>query len=66
MRATFTGKVPDLVKLGATNLQLIGPTAHFQIRGDINPILHELARRPVRDLEITRASLEDMFMELYQ
>jgi len=66
VRATFTGKVPDLAKLGATNLQLIGPTAHFQIRGDINRILQELARRPVRDLEITRASLEDMFMELYQ
>jgi len=36
------------------------------VKGDINPILQKLARHKLRDLEITHATLEDVFLEFYE
>ena len=38
----------------------------LKVHGDINPILHELSNHKLIDLEITHASLEDVFMEYYR
>lgn len=63
---TFAGKVPDLSELEVENFVVAGHKATFQIRGDINRALHELSKHAVRDIEITRATLEQMFMEMYR
>jgi ABC-2 type transport system ATP-binding protein len=38
----------------------------LRVRHDINPVLKELARYDVHDVEITHASLEDIFMQFYK
>lgn len=35
------------------------------VKGDINPLLKKLANYNIRELEITHASLEDIFLEFY-
>jgi len=35
-------------------------------RGDINPILAVIAKHNIRDIEISHASLEEIFLEFYQ
>lgn len=36
------------------------------VSGDLNPILHAIAKHQVIDFEITHASLEDVFMKFYE
>lgn len=36
------------------------------VRGDINPIVKKIAEYNLRDLEISHATLEDVFLEFYQ
>lgn len=38
----------------------------LNIKGDINPIMTRLAKFSIRDLEITHASLEEVFLEFYK
>lgn len=38
----------------------------LHIKEDINPLLKKLARHDVKDIEINRASLEDIFLEFYK
>ena len=38
----------------------------LKVHGDIAPLLKELARHELRDLEIAHASLEDIFMDYYK
>lgn len=37
----------------------------LDIKGDINPLLHKLAQFEVKDLEMSHASLEEVFLEFY-
>ena len=41
-------------------------TATLRVRGDINPIIKLLARQKIKDIQITHADLEDIFMEFYK
>jgi len=66
VHVTFSGGVPNLAKLAPVGLTVIGNTVDFQVRGDINLVLHELGKHMVQGLEITRGTLEDMFLELYK
>ena len=38
----------------------------LNVRGDINPLLKKIAAYHLRDINITEASLEDIFMEYYE
>ena len=38
----------------------------FKIRGDLNPILKEITRFELADLEVTHAPLEEIFLEYYK
>jgi ABC-2 type transport system ATP-binding protein len=64
-KVTFSGKVPDLSRLGVEDLAVTGSVASFMLRGDMNPMLRLLAKHQVADMETSIASLEDIFMELY-
>jgi len=36
------------------------------VKGDINRVVRELSRHRLKDLEIQRATLEDIFLEFYK
>lgn len=38
----------------------------LRVKGDISPLLNQLCQIKLEDIEITRASLEDIFMEYYK
>lgn len=38
----------------------------LKVKGDLDPLIKQLARHTVHDLEIEHATLEDIFMEYYQ
>lgn len=62
-----TSVKPNLLK--AVEAEIISQKPHSwhcKIRGNPQPILQLLSKLPVADLEITRASLEDIFMQFYQ
>jgi ABC-2 type transport system ATP-binding protein len=68
VRVTFRSK-PDLTllkQIGVKSLSQVGDSVTFSVHGDLNPVLHHLVTVGVRDLEITHASLEELFMELYK
>lgn len=54
------------VKAGANIVDYNGHILVMQVKGDINPVMVELAKHRVMDVEIERASLEDIFMEYYR
>jgi hypothetical protein len=37
-----------------------------KVHGDINPLLQQLAKLPVKDVEITHLPLEEIFMSFYR
>jgi len=38
----------------------------LNIKGDINPLLNKISKYKIKDLEITHASLEEVFLEFYK
>jgi ABC-2 type transport system ATP-binding protein len=65
VKVTFSSKVPNLDKLGVNNLVKTGKTLNFNLKGSLDPLIEDLSKHKVKDLEITSASLEDIFMEIY-
>ncbi|MEK9156420.1 MAG: ABC transporter ATP-binding protein [Patescibacteria group bacterium] len=59
---------PTKVNFGeaAQVIRSSGTTAELHVQGDINPLIEKISRYKLRDLEIERASLEDIFMEYYE
>jgi ABC-2 type transport system ATP-binding protein len=43
-----------------------GTTVRFRARGDLDPVVKALAAHAVRDLEITRPTLEELFLTYYR
>jgi ABC-2 type transport system ATP-binding protein len=52
--------------VGVEVLHHKGREARLKVRGDLNPILKVLTRHNLVDIEVSHASLEDVFMEFYQ
>ncbi len=64
-----TDKPIQLPKTVFSNIEVIHhATTHaiLKVKGDLNPIINHIAKHKVRDLEVTHASLEDIFMEYYR
>lgn len=52
---------------GVENVEKIsGDGISFKLKGDIDPVIKELSKFNLYDLEVTHASLEDVFMEFYK
>jgi ABC-2 type transport system ATP-binding protein len=43
-----------------------GAVVRFRVRGDLDPVVKALGRHVVRDLEITRPTLEELFLAYYE
>ena len=43
-----------------------GAVVRFRVRGDLDPVVKALGRHVVRDLEITRPTLEELFLTYYE
>jgi len=66
VKAQFSQAAPDLSTLvGIENLIIAKHSASFTVTGNLNPVLGVLAEHDVEELEITSASLEDIFEEIY-
>ncbi len=68
VNASFSGKLPDRI-LGLPGVEVTGQhgsQVFMRVKGDINPLVAELAKNKVVGLEITHAPLEDVFMEYYK
>lgn len=68
IRAEFSKKVSPKEILGKNDelVQEIENGLVFNVKEDINPILNKLSTHDVKDLEVTQASLEDIFLTYYQ
>lgn len=65
VKVAFNTKAPDLSHLDISELVAVGKTLTFNIKGGLNELTKELSKHKVKDLEIVGASLEDIFMEIY-
>jgi ABC-2 type transport system ATP-binding protein len=50
---------------GVEDVRLDGLTVRFRVRGDLDPAIKALARQAVADVEITRPTLEELFLTYY-
>jgi len=64
----FNGPVDaDKFKLkGVEIVEQMPDGVNFKVKGDINPIFDELAKHSVKNVEISGATLEEIFLEFYQ
>lgn len=51
---------------GVADLEREGDELRFRIRGELAPLLRELAQGDVRDVELTRPSLDELFLGYYR
>jgi ABC-2 type transport system ATP-binding protein len=69
VKAYFYGD-PDLQVLKTSGIEdfekLAGNGVSFKVKGDITPVLREISKFSLHDIEITHASLEEIFMEYYK
>lgn len=67
VRARFAKPVPkSAIKLSGVELvRRHGAEVELKVQGSLNPTLKLLSRHDVIDLEVTHASLEEIFMEMY-
>jgi ABC-2 type transport system ATP-binding protein len=65
---TFADKVePNLFKL--SNIEIVSASAqtyNLRVKGDLTPVIHLIARHQLTALEVSHASLEELFLELYR
>jgi len=69
VKAYFNGhsKIDDIKIPGIERFEkLAGNGISFKIKGEITPIVKEMGKYDLHDLEITHASLEEIFMEYYK
>ncbi len=57
--AEFAGKGVDKVEEVSDGLVIT-------VSGDVNPVLHKLSRHKLLDIEVSHASLEDVFLKYYE
>ncbi len=65
VKIVFASKPPSLNNLEIEDLAISDKVATLTISGSLDPLLGELAKHKVKDIEINSASLEDIFMEIY-
>jgi beta-exotoxin I transport system ATP-binding protein len=60
----------DLAELrgcpGVSALDSDGKHVSFRVAGDLDPVIKEIARHPVADLELARPTLEEVFLSYYE
>lgn len=59
-------KISDFKMPEVQSIREVGDGFIIDAKGDINPILKKITEFPVRDIEISHATLEEIFLEFYQ
>lgn len=55
-----------LKKLHIDLVNRYGQTVELKVAGDLNPLLSEISKIGIQDITITRANLEEIFLEFYK
>lgn len=58
-------KPADVLDANAELVKHSGNTLIFKVKGDINPLIKKLSNYQLKDINISQASLEDIFLEYY-
>ncbi len=67
VRAEFASTVPDLGSVpGVVDLRTGGSRAEFSVTGDLGPVIRAIAGAELTDLEVTRPTLEEVFLSYYR
>lgn len=56
----------ELEMAGVERIEEVSGCYILTIKGDLNPILQSIVKYQIKDIEITHASLEDVFMKFYE
>lgn len=59
----------DIKDFKAKNIEILKHTdnhLHLKVKGEINKTIHQLSEYKLKDLNVTQATLEDIFLEFYQ
>ncbi len=64
---TFKSGIPssDFKLDGAQQIEVSATGANFIFKGDVNYLLHEIAKRPLSNIDISEPTLEEIFMHYY-
>jgi polyether ionophore transport system ATP-binding protein len=66
IEVTFSGAAPQLRPLPGVEVQPAGANAlHFEVTGEVAPLINELAGQPVVSLTSRQPSLEEIFLHHY-
>lgn len=63
---TDGAKISDFKMPQVHNIREVGDGFVIDAKGDINPILKKLTEHKIKDIEISHATLEEIFLEFYQ
>jgi ABC-2 type transport system ATP-binding protein len=68
VNVTFDSKVPKekFQIAGAEQIEEVGSDLIIGFRGDIDPLIKELAKHKIKEIEISHATLEEIFLEFYK
>lgn len=59
-------KISDFQIKGVHSVEQIADRLSISVSGDLNPIMSLIIKYKIKDLEVTHASLEDIFMKFYE
>ncbi len=64
---TFKSGIPssDFKLDGAQQIEVSATGANFIFKGDVNYLLHEIAKHPLSNIDISEPTLEEIFMHYY-
>lgn len=66
MEILLDGELPALEIEGADLISAMGNRYVFKIKGDLSKVLQKVSGLPLKDITITRPTLEKVFMEFYK
>lgn len=56
----------EFIGKGVDKVEEVSDGVMITVSGDINPVMHKLSKHKLLDLEVTHASLEDVFLKFYE
>ncbi len=59
-------EVSEFIGKGVDKVEEVSDGVMITVSGDINPVMHKLSKHKLLDIEVSHASLEDVFLKYYE